>query len=76
MHDRGDRAAAATRCQRLAEQTDLDILDTAITVLQQTGRDASLTPWLCDLAERGRPGALARAADLLQHAGRANEAVT
>ncbi|WP_329347228.1 hypothetical protein OG226_00365 [Streptomyces sp. NBC_01261] len=75
MLGQGQSAAAAVWIKQLAEQTDLDILDTAIALLTQTGQDTDLTQWLRRLADLGRPGALGRAAGLMLKAGQADEAV-
>ncbi|WP_215062703.1 lipopolysaccharide assembly protein LapB [Streptomyces sp. ISL-86] len=67
-------AAAAAWIKQLAEQTDLDILDTAIALLKRAEYEIDIIRWLCDLADKGRPGALGRAASLMQQAGRSEEA--
>ncbi|MFH9833375.1 tetratricopeptide repeat protein [Streptomyces sp. NPDC017201] len=67
-------AAAAAWIKQLAEQTDLDVLDTAITLLKRAEHETDIMRWLCDLADKGRPGAMGRAAELMQQADRSQEA--
>ncbi|KIX79152.1 hypothetical protein SF23_02350 [Streptomyces sp. MBRL 10] len=43
--------------------------------MKQAEHDTDITRWLRDLADKGRTGALGRAADLMQQAGQAEEAV-
>ncbi|MEU8495300.1 tetratricopeptide repeat protein [Streptomyces lavendulae] len=70
--DQGTEAAAWVK--QLAEETDLDVLDTAIALLKQAEHETDIMRWLCELADKGRPGALGRAAALMQQAGRSEEA--
>ncbi|MER7911784.1 hypothetical protein [Streptomyces sp. NPDC096068] len=73
-----DQSQAADWIKQLVENTDLDILDLAIPLLQDMHEGAAIDiiGWLKDLADRGRPGALGRATDLMQQAGQIEEAVT